>query len=392
MTTPSPYSTLFPGWPPPGTASAAPPPEALHPEQSWQQVHQLLAGRYGQATSIAELGGLSVYYHCVHQAFGRAQDAARAQQLFGQLVQQLVLPGHPGQLDHACTAAWLSTRLPAPGAGTGHPASLVVLDNLLHQRAQQLLLTPTAGSRWHRLRVLRYFTLRAPGEPTAGSWAALWPLAGPATPPSPPTLGLAQGLSAELLTLIKLHRAGLPQADVLEQVRQGVRYLLATRRGVDFAEQQFAVFPYQVLPAGGEPLFDAELSWRQGDLGPAWLLYEAHALLHDAELARIAELVGLNTLLRTSLSATRVASSQFYQGAAGLAHLYRKIYHASGQQPAYQAGYAYWLAQTQHWLRQELATCYPVREADLLHGLSGVGLVLLAAITGPTPEWDDVLL
>ena len=385
---------MLPGWPPPGPASAAPvapAAEALRPEQSWQQVHQLLAGRCGQASSIAELGGLSVYYYCVHQAFGQTQDAARAQQLFGQLVRQLALPGATAQLDHACTAAWLSTRLAAPDEA-GPAAPLVALDRQQHQRAQVLLATPAAGSRWHRLRVLRYFSLRTPGQAAASTWPALWP---PPALAAPPTLGLAQGLAAELLTLIRLHRAGLPQpAGILEQVRHGVRHLLATRRDVDFTEQQFAVFPYEVLLAEGEPLFDAELSWRQGDLGPAWLLYEAHDLLHDAELARIAELVGLNTLLRTSQPATRVASSRFYQGAAGLAHLYGKLYHASGQRPAYHEGYVFWLAQTQHWLHQELATYSSAQEADLLHGLSGVGLVLLGAVAGagPIPDWDEVLL
>jgi hypothetical protein len=389
MLTPRLHPTLLSGWPSPGSVPVAPATAPPRPEQSWQQVHQLLAGRYGQASSVAELGGLSVYYYCVHQAFGEAQAAVRAQQLFGQLVHQLALPGAARQLDHACTAAWLSTRLRAPDESPSAPGPLAGLDQLLRQRAQQLLAAPAADSRWHLLRVLRYFSLRPPaaGAPALGT---LLPAADPA---GALVLGLAQGLTAELLTLIRLHRAGLHQAHIAEQVRQGVRQLLATRRGVDFAEQQFAVFPYEVPRYGGEPLFDAELSWRQGDLGPAWLLYEAHGLLHDAELARIAELVGLNTLLRTSQPATQVASAQFYRGAAGLAHLYGKLYQASGQQPAYHGGYVFWLGQTQHWLGQELATSPGLpRTAELLEGLGGVGLVLLAAVVGSAPDWDEVLL
>lgn len=388
MPTPLPHPAQLAGWPLPGGAPAAQAPAAPRLEQSWQQVHQLLAGRYGQASSLAELGSLSVYYYCLHQAFGDAQAATRAQQLFGRLVQQLALPGAAGQLDHACTAAWLSARLRAPGESAAAPGPLAALDQQLRQRAQHLAAAPgQATSRGHLLRVLRYFSLR---PPTAGGPAPWPPL--PAAP-APLVLGLAQGLTAELLLLIRLHRAGVHQPESKAQLRQGVRHLLALRRGVDFAEQQFAVFPYEVPRGGGEPLFDAELSWRQGDLGPAWLLYEAQGLLHDAELARIAELVGLNTLLRTSQPATQVASAQFYRGAAGLAHLYHKLYQASGQQPAYHGGYVFWLAQTQHWLGQELAAPAALPPtAELLQGLGGVGLVLLAAVAGTAPDWDEVLL
>ena len=386
-----PRSPLLPGRDSPSSASNVLPGEPLRIEQSWQQVHQLLANRYEQANTIAELGGLSVYYYSVHKAFNEEQDASRSQKLFRQLVCQLVLADADGQFDHACTAAWLSTRLYASGGSPAVPDPLADLDQQMHQRTHELLHDPTAGSRGHLLRILRYFSLRTPAALVPNTWRTL--LLPTTAPAGPILLGLAKGLTAELMALIRLHQAGLHDADIQEQVRQGVRYLLATRRNVDFVKQQFAVFPYQVRSLNDGHLFDAELSWRRGDLGPALLLYEAHNLLQDAELARIAELVGLNTLLRTSHPATQIASSQFHRGAAGLAHLYSKFYHTSGQRPAYYKGYLFWLDQTQYWLQQELTVLpCPPYEGDLLHGLGGVGLVLLAAVTGTVSDWDEVLL
>ena len=107
----------------------------------------------------------------------------------------------------------------------------------------------------------------------------------------------------------------------------------------------------------------------------------------------MAELVGLNTLLRTTEPTTLVANSLLYRGAAGVAHLYYKLYHASGQHPAYQRGYLFWLDQTQIWLHHELATgFYQNRESELLHGLVGVGLVLLSALAGHPLDWDVAVL
>jgi hypothetical protein len=172
-----------------------------------------------------------------------------------------------------------------------------------------------------------------------------------------------------------------------------VQRLLTLRHPVDFAEQHYAVFPYQVHRATGVASFSAELSWRRGDLGQAVLLYEAQDLLQDAELANIAELVGLNTLLRTTIPATQVTSSLLGQGAAGVAYLYHKLFYASGQRPAYRQGYQFWLAQTQHWLGEELAAgFYEHRQGDLLDGLAGVGLVLLSALSGAQLRWDAVVL
>lgn len=382
---------LLPGRGSPGSAYNGLPGEPLGIEQSWRQVHELLANRCEKASTIAELGGLSVYYYFVHQSFNEEPDASRARQLFRQLVCQLVLADANGQLDHACTAAWLNTRLRASGGSLAVPDLLADLDQQMHQRTHELQHAPRTGSRGHLLRILRYFSLRTPAALVPSTWRTLLL---PATAPAGPMLlGLDKGLTAELMALIRLHQAGLHDTNIQEQVRQGVRHLLATRRSVDFVKQQFAVFPYQVQSPNGDRLFDAELSWRRGDLGPAWLLYEAHNLLEDAELARIAELVGLNTLLRTSHPATQIASSQFYRGAAGLAHLYSKFYHTSGQQPAYYQGHLFWLNQTQYWLQQELTVFpHPPYGGDLLHGLGGVGLVLLAAVTGTVSDWDEVLL
>jgi hypothetical protein len=407
-------STTWPSFsslPPVGSrlpaAHAAPLPARLL--QSWQQVHGLLTYQDWDAGRPADYASLGVYHYCVYKAFGRPADAALAQRLFERLLATLRAPTPPAsgwsaqQLDQFGQAAWLHTHLAAEGLVPSQaPAPLTDLDHTLRHAAQGLREHESAGSYHNFFRVVRYFSLRQPGPAAQAHLHALLaaplPLAGAVWPrpgalPEQLALGLTEGLAATLLLLSRLTRLGVPGLDLRASVRQGVQRLLALRQPVDFAEQCYAVFPYQVHSATGAASFSAELSWRRGDLGQAVLLYEAQELLQDTELANIAELVGLNTLLRTTVPTTQVTSSRLGHGAAGLAHLYHKLFYASGQQPAYQQGYVFWLAQTQSWLHQELAAgFYQHREGELLDGLAGVGLVLLSALSGTPLRWDTVVL
>jgi hypothetical protein len=350
-------------------------------------VHAQLARLSGPACSLPQLGSLTLYHHCVAKASGLAADEALARTWLAQLVARLqplpTLAEAPALLDQAALLAWLH----AEGRAVP-PMLLAALDENLSQEARRVgttSATPAAG-RQAFFQVLRYFSLRLPHAhgPLLTALAA-WPPA-----PAPRALGLAQGAAAELLIGIRLARAGVQAEQLTRFVREGLRQLLAAKRDVDFSQQRYAVFPDELAATAADPPhFSAELSWRRGDLGQALLLYEAHALLQDPELAHFADLVGLHTLLRTTAPATGIGSAGLYRGAAGVAQLYRRLYHLS-HQPAYLRGYEYWLAQTHGWLPAALAAG-PGPDA-LREGLAGIGLVLLSAEFAPGPAWEDSLL
>lgn len=376
---------------------------------SWQQVHQLLVGLDWRTCALPEVLALATYYYCVYKAFGQAPAAALAQRLLQHGTALLTNWRQPAsawsahQLDQACSAAWLGTRLSAEGLAPAELLPLLAdLDPVVQQQVLPLL--PTAIKPQNFAQVLRYFSLRWPvavAKPFLSPLLALRPslqtgglalFEAPLRPLLPSPLGLADGLAAELRTLINLHQVGQHVGNLPQQVRQGIRYLLGIRQEVDFLDHKYSVFPSQVESSSGKTSFEAALGWPHGDLGQALLLYESCHLLQDGELADIAELVGLNTLLRVTPAATEVTSAQFYRGAAGVAHLYYKLYQTSGQ-PAYRAGQQFWLGQTQHWLAQELASgFYQQRAGQLQQGLVGVGLVLLSAIAEVELDWDTGLL
>lgn len=383
----------------------------------WRDIHTIITNKSGAASSTTDLLGYAIYYYSVYTAFGQEQDASRAKELLEQLLRQLAHrpASHwsSAQLDEVVTLAWLHAELVEQAIAKGEQhAELAELDRYLLAQAG-LLLQHEASSLPDFLRIVRYFSLRRPGPPPlatdlmtkalsrqrAGFWPSL--VAGPPDPDPDPDpagsvtrLGLADGLAGELLLLIRLAESGTASqpGDIREQVQQGIVYILSAKREVDFSERKYAIFPDYIANDQDEATFSNELSWRHGDLGQALLLYNSHRLLQDPELLRLAELVGLNTLLRTDVRSTAVTNSRFSSGAAGVAHLYRTLYLLSGHE-AYRKGYAFWLTQTRTWLTTELATdFYRHHEGDLLHGLVGVGLVLLSAISEQELRWDRVLL
>jgi Lanthionine synthetase C-like protein len=377
--------------------------------QSWQQVHRGLTQRGGLNDSITDLFGLATYHYCTYRVFRHRATARLVQRLLTQITAEWgpgslhALTWSTLQFDQACCLAWLNGRLATEGWAPAPTQTLLAnLDHVLQLQAQHLRNRPEGIGRNQFFRVLRYFNLRWPLPVAQAALSSLLALVFPSSPaayesaqrldwPAHMPLGLSNGLAAELLTLIKSSRLGISNPAIGEHVRRSIRHLLSFRREADFAEQQYSIFPSQGSIHYLEPDCETEFSWQRGDLGQSLLLYETHLLLQDTELGRMAELIGLNTLLRTTRTSTQIVDSQFHTGSAGVAHLYRRLYSVSGQ-PAYRTGYRFWLTQTQALLREETDGGDCRSERELLHGWAGVGLVLLSALVEQELGWDDVLL
>lgn len=356
----------------------------------WELVHQLLANHPAAADSLAETGALLLYHQSVAQASGQPADAQRALAWLAELVARLrpAAAGLPGYVDQACLLAWLDTE----GGLSAGPVLLRELDERLQQEALRALAEVGSARQDYFFQVLRYFSLRTPTPIVRLRLQVLldtWPYLRTSESRGP---GPMPSQTDQLLVLIRLARAGYQVEQLIHCIRGGLRQLLATRREVDFLGQHHSIFPDERSAATGQTAFGAELSWRRVDLAHALLLYQAHDLLQDPELAKFAELTGLHTLLRTTDLATRPDAEPLYQAAAALARLYRQLQRLSDY-PAYLKGYEFWLAQTQHWvLAAQAANAGLLAGAGRAQGLAEAGLVLLAACTPTGPGREEVSL
>lgn len=367
--------------------------------QAWQQVHERLVQRSRQACTADELTSLAIYQCCAYRAFGHEQDAVLAQELLQRLIRDTppATAGTAEFLEVACRLAWLQATPPGPTSLV--PAGL---DYHLAAEARHLRTQSGQSARRDFFRIIRYFSLRQltpPPTPYLRQLVTQTPGLPDLVVPSGATqpLGLADGLTSELLLLLRVYNANLPLPELAQYVRDGIQYLLMLKRDVDFAEQRYSFFPYQVqgAPRQSGATFSPIFNLTHGDLGPALLLYTGQRILHEPELARLADLVGLNTLLRSAERSTCIASAPLLQGAAGVAHLYGKLYRVSGQ-PAYQRGQHFWLDQTQRWLHEQehgpIITKSILPGDELRHGLVGVGLVLLSALVDTELSWELLVL
>ena len=105
-------------------------------------------------------------------------------------------------------------------------------------------------------------------------------------------------------------------------------------------------------------------------------------------------------------SETGVANACFCHGAAGLAHIYNRMYQATGE-PRLGSAAVYWLERTLGFYRlaRETGGSWVQGSSDpaqrelwtwtgieLVDGAAGVALVLLAAATAVEPSWDRMFL
>jgi hypothetical protein len=155
--------------------------------------------------------------------------------------------------------------------------------------------------------------------------------------------------------------------------------------------------------APGCPSRAARSGWCYGDPGLAAALLLAAASVPDAWWKREAMAIALAAAARPAGGAG-VVDASLCHGAAGLGHLYNRMFQATGE-PALAAASGFWFQETLRTRRpgDGIAGFQPYHPPDgpppnlpdragFLMGAAGIGLALLAACSPVEPEWDRVLL
>jgi len=221
-------------------------------------------------------------------------------------------------------------------------------------------------------------------------------------------LGVAHGVPGVIGILGEMVAAGLQaggaagEGTARELLAGAVKWLLEQRLAAGSA----SCFAYSVAP-GVEPV-PARLAWCYGDPGISLALLSAARAAGEPEWERQAVAVARAAAARDP-DAGGVVDGGLCHGAAGLAHLYNRLFQATGD-PFFRAAALAWIerlmarrrpgqgiAGWQAWRPiGEVTGPDPelgwVDDRGLLTGAAGIGLVLLAALSPVEPAWDRVLL
>lgn len=189
-------------------------------------------------------------------------------------------------------------------------------------------------------------------------------------------LGLARGLPGVIALLAVAVQLGINASKARSLLDGAVGWLLAQR----LQGPSTSCFPAWAWPAKARTA--ARSGWCHGDPGVAAALLLAARAVGEPQWEREAVAVARLAAGRPPAQ-TGVADASFCHGAAGLAHIFNRLYQATGDK---ELGVA-----ARFWIEQTLALPRPA-ENGLLRGTAGVVLTLLAAATDMEPAWDRAFL
>jgi hypothetical protein len=191
--------------------------------------------------------------------------------------------------------------------------------------------------------------------------------------------------------------AGEPAAEARTLLEGAVAWLLEQR----LPEGAGSRFPDSVGP--GVAPTPTRVSWCYGDLGISCTLLAAARRAGEGAWQSEALAVGRATAERP-FDKSGVIDAGLCHGTAGAAHLFNRLYQASGE-PRFAEVARDWLAHTlalrqpgsgvagfSAWVPDEAGTLGWHPEPGLLTGAAGVGLALVAAASAVEPAWDRMLL
>lgn len=212
-------------------------------------------------------------------------------------------------------------------------------------------------------------------------------------------LGVAHGIPGIIHFLSEIAGTNIVEQARSQSLRDGaISWLLAQRR----PEGSLSRFSAWLAPDTDGA--DSRLAWCYGDLGIMSVLRQVARRTGRHDWQGFADEL-LNHCLAWPLDRTGIGDAPLCHGAAGVAHIFNRIYQTEGDPRCLDAALR-WYQRTMSFRKNgtgvggfsSLTRPDPlgphVWEASsaFLDGAAGVGLALLAAVTPIEPEWDRMLL
>lgn len=235
--------------------------------------------------------------------------------------------------------------------------------------------------------------------PDGSTWFTEYALLHPQQKPLYPNgyynLGLAHGVPGVIAILGQACARGIAEEKARPLLDGAVRWLLAQKN-----REEIGFCFRTVVLREEDRLRPSRVAWCYGDLGIALaLLWAARSVGESAWEAEALD-IARHAALRANGS-TGVVDASICHGTAGNAHLFNRLYQATGE-PLFRAAAHHWLAKTFAFRRDgEGIGGFQTWRADrdgwedvpgLLEGSIGIGLALIAATSSVMPDWDRMLL
>ncbi len=210
-------------------------------------------------------------------------------------------------------------------------------------------------------------------------------------------LSLSHGLASIIAFLSKLYSINIAKEKVFELLKGAVKYLLNQQQDVSKYDSNFPSWICET-----EPSKYSRMAWCYGDLGIGIALWLAgNNTNNEAWKAKAVEVL-LQTTKRRSVEETGVVDAGLCHGAAGIAHIYNRMYNYTNIKD-FKESAIYWFNKTiEMAFHKDTLSGYKVHRVEkhggpyenfaFLEGIAGIGLAFISAISDTEPAWDEVLL
>ncbi|MEL6650892.1 MAG: lanthionine synthetase LanC family protein, partial [Bacteroidota bacterium] len=198
-----------------------------------------------------------------------------------------------------------------------------------------------------------------------------------------------------LLPLVPHPRLGVLAKDI---VLPAVDFLLYSHGFAERSERpegpDWSLMPILMNADNHRVQFTNRLAYCYGDLNQLLVFVQAQRYLPehaDRYQNLIDQLQPRVCALRTT-EETGIDDAHFCHGACGVAVIFDSLFRYT-RDGAYQVAYQYWIEQTHRFLASDIAEAkYASKEASLLEGFSGIGLVLLSDQAEDHLPWPELFL
>jgi len=206
-------------------------------------------------------------------------------------------------------------------------------------------------------------------------------------------LGIAHGVPGVIAFLSAACAVGANRPRTEWLLKRAVRWLLRQQLSEEFGSCFASCTSQDVAPTS------SRAAWCYGDPGIATALLGAARCLRDSACAQAALKVA-HSGARRRLDDAGIVDMGICHGAAGLGHLFNRIYQAT-REDEFGSAARFWILHALDMWREKISSesngaSVDTANAKVLHGFlegsCGVGLALLGAVSYAEPAWDTVLL
>ncbi len=213
--------------------------------------------------------------------------------------------------------------------------------------------------------------------------------------PNQINLGLSHGIPSILKFCIQYYKQNVCVAEAELMAKDIIDYLLTHTN----KDKSSGYFP-SIIETGEEINTPSRLAWCYGDLGAGYILYQAGITFNNQKAIDFALEVLVHSTKRQDLDKAGVMDASICHGAAGVAHIYHKMWHYT-QELIFKQACDFWIQKTLDFATHEdglagykqynpITDTY-LNEYGLLEGAAGIGLVLLSYLTSDF-SWDYCLM